>query len=121
MILCVFTTADGLVSQPEPLPRPLNSPPPYLCRVLRDDRPLLITHELPASGCRIRRYRYEGWSRGAYQYVEELSDNDKLVESLRRERDGLLRANQSLADKARRLEEKLLETKNAVDQLRERL
>ena len=121
MMLCVFTTADGFVSQPEHLPRPERGPHPYICRAFRDDRPLLVTHALSASGCRVRRYRYEGWSRGAYQYVEEVSGDDRLVELLRRERDVLLRANQSLADKARQLEEKLAETKNAVDQLRERL
>jgi hypothetical protein len=122
MILCVFTTADGKISQPVAVHETRHGRPnDYLCFPLREDLPLFVSGELPAPYCRIRRYRYEGWSRGVYQYVEELSGDDKLVESLRRERDALLRANQSLADKARQLEEKLLETKNAVDQLRERL
>lgn len=122
MILCVFTTADGKISQPVAVHETrYGRPNDYLRYPLRDDLPLFVTGELPALCCRVRSYRYEGWSNGAYQYVEELSDNDKLVESLRRERDALLRANQSLADKARQLEEKLLQTKNAVDQLRERL
>jgi hypothetical protein len=115
MILCVFTTADGKISQPVAVHETRHGrPDDYLCFPLRADLPLFVTGELPAPYCRVRRYRYEGWSRGGYQYVEELSGDDKLV-------DALLRANQSLADKARRLEEKLLQTKNAVDLLRERL